>query len=65
MASPDILKEYEGRVNKAPDILLAELLVLARIWGKDWFRLRIEPEISVITAQLHSHSTIAATGASP
>ncbi len=65
MASPDVLKEYEGRVNKAPDILLAELLVLARIWNKDWIRLKTDPEISVITAQLHSHLTIAATGASP
>ncbi len=64
MAFPDIWEEYEGRVNKALDIWLAELLVQARIWNKDWFKLRIELEISVITAQLYNNSNIAATGPS-
>ncbi len=34
MASPDVLKEYEGRVNKVPDILLAEV-VLTRTWNRE------------------------------
>ncbi len=55
MASPDVLKEYAGRVNKLPDILLAEV-VLTRTWNRDGFRLRIEPTIFVITAQLRHRS---------
>ena len=30
----DVLKEYEGRVNNSPDILLAEI-ALTRIWNRD------------------------------
>ncbi len=34
MASPDALKENEGRVNKVPDIFLTEV-VLSRIWNSE------------------------------